>query len=1185
MRKLLKALGSAIGITLIVALVLTAGLWLLGGYFGFGGARPFESVSGRLVGIAVLWIAALLVILVILLRRNRRDKAMAEEIVAADPADTADEFVAAELEEMRGKLRQALSRLRKSRFGHRHLYELPWYIIIGPPGAGKTTAILNSGLNFPLAHEVERGAVSGVGGTRNCDWWFTDGAVLVDTAGRYTAQESDARADNAAWLGFLGILKKHRPRQPINGAIVAISLSDLSLQDEQTQKSHAAAIRRRLGELRERLGVRFPVYVLFTKADLLAGFTEFFEPLGKTERQQVWGFTLPIPKGRDASPVAGFDGEYQALIDRLNEQSLERIQAETDPARRSLIAGFPLQVASMQQVARDFVSELFQENRYEHRHLLRGAYFTSGTQEGTPIDRLMMGMARTFGIGRQSIGSGRGTGRSYFLTRLLEGVIFRESGLVSADDRVERRYRWTRRGAIAAAILLAVGASALWTRSYLGNLALAAEVGQRIGLYQETAAAIPPSPVGDTDLPGVVPALNILRDLPGNPTAIGMERPEELGWGLYQGDVIGTSAQQAYRAALNRHLLPRLLLRLEEQMQGATNEPELLYEALKVYLTLGLIGPMNADLVREWMALDWSLAYPGPTREALRADLASHLDALLSQPITAIELNNDLVERVRVLLTEMPQAQRIYTGIIKSPAATELPEWRLTEIGGPALNRVITRSSGKPLTEGVPGIFTYDGFHGTFLDQALSVAERIAGEAWVLDRSGEVELSQATSDALTRDVLNLYFDDFIDRYNQILGDVDIVPLESPSHAAEITNILSGPTSPIVNILEAVAAETRLTEDRAASADAGTVQDAAATELARAAGRQVNPALRRILGSASGNTSGGEVGAAPGAYVEERFAWLHRLVASEKGQPSPLDQLVNGSLREVSRELSNMVGDGSPQNDASALVRFQQEASLLEGPIQRWAAQIAAGAAGITADSTRAAMNARWQANVLPLCQQATQGKYPFDRRAQADIALQDFSRLFGAGGLIDSFFQENLAEHVDTRTRPWTWKQVGGSELGISDAVLEQMQNAAQIRDAFFANGATPAVSFQITPEALDPNAQGVGLEIDGQTLGFQHGQGQPGPTAITWPGNVGVARILFVPPRPGSEHELIREGPWGWFRLLDAAEVRNTGVSDRKRIIFNVGGRLAIFQMQASMVLNPFALPALHDFSCPASF
>lgn len=1185
MRRLLGAIGSSIGIAIIVAVVLSVCVWFFGGFLGFGNTRPFESVIGRLIAIAALWIIVLLTILVILLRRQKRDTALTDEIVnTTEPAaGVRDERVTADLDDMRTKLKAAMTKLRKSRLGRRHLFELPWYIMIGPPGAGKTTAILNSGLRFPLADEMGKSAIGGVGGTRNCDWWFTENAVLVDTAGRYTIQESDAEVDNAAWLGFLGILRKHRRRQPINGAIVAISLSDLSMQDELTQKGHAIAIRRRLNELHDRLEIRFPVYVLFTKADLLAGFNEFFEPLGKEDREQVWGFTLPLPGPQsEAAPAEAFEREYTALIERLNMQSLERVQAEADPQRRSLIAGFPSQVASMQRVAHDFLAELFQESRFEQRHLLRGVYFTSGTQEGTPIDRLMMGMARTFGIGRQAIGTGRGTGRSYFLTRLFQGVIFPESGLVSAHDKVERRYRLARAAAIAATVVIALGAGVLWPRSYLGNRALAMEVETELETYRQMAAQIPASPISDTDLPGVVPALNVLRGLPGNPAAGETAVPEGLGWGLYQGGVLGTEAEQAYRAALNQHFLPRLILRLEEQMQGAINEPEVLYEALKVYLMLGTIGPMNVGLVSEWMQLDWALGYAGPTREALRADLADHLTALLDQPIEPIDLNSDLVTLAQEVLAEMPQAERVYKGIINSPTAAALEPWRLTDIGGPALSRVIVRSSGKPLTDGIPGIFTYAGFHDVFLAEALGVATRIQRDSWVLGPSAETEPSEAALAVLSRDVLDLYYDNFVAEYDRMLGDIDIIPLESPSHAAEVTNVLSGQTSPVINILTAIADETRLTEDRSAVLPEGTegITTAGAAEALRAGANQLNPAMRRILGAAGDGTPA----AAPGAYVESRFAWLQELIAREGDQPSQLDTLLGGPLREVYEELRNIVGGTGP-GEGSALVRFQQQAAELGGPLQRWATQIATGSSGITADSTRAGISARWQANVLPFCTQATRDAYPFNRRSQADIALQDFGRLFAPGGMIDAFVQENLLQYIDIRSRPWVWKPVNEIDLGISQAVLDQMYNAAQIRDAFFVQGASPTVAFQITPEALDPNAAGIMLEIDGQTIEFQHTSGQPRPVAVTWPGTVGLARVAFFPQLAGSGNMLSREGPWAWFRLLDAAAIRSTNVSDRKRIIFNVGGRTGIFRMQAGSVLDPFSLRALYEFSCPETF
>ncbi len=1195
--KILSVLFSTYLIVPLIALILSVCIWYYSPYLGFGTFRPFDLPAARILAIIILWLIVVTWLLIRFLVRRGRTKKLERDIVQAIPETGAEsEAVKAEMAEMRDKLREAMTKLRKSKTGRRSLYELPWYVMIGPPGAGKTTAIVNSGLQFPLADEFGKTAIGGVGGTRNCDWWFTDDAVLIDTAGRYTTQESDQDSDNAGWLGFLGLLKKHRKRQPINGAMIAISLSDLSMQDETTQKGHARAVRRRLHELREKLGVRFPVYVLFTKADMIAGFSEYFDSLGKDDREQVWGFTLPLDDTKkEASPIALFDDEFASLLGQLNANLLERMQHETDHQRRSLIAGFPSQVASMRAVARAFLAEAFQDNRFEARHQLRGVYFTSGTQEGTPIDRLMMGMARTFGIGRQAIGSGRGTGRSFFLTRLFNEVIFPEAGLVSADDKVERRYRWTKRGAIAATILFAGTAAGLWTRSYFANQQLMADVDTGIAQYQALAAQIPGNPIGDTDLPSIVDALNTLRDLPINPIPVLVDetRPDPgdpataMTWGLYQGDILANQAGQTYRAALNQHLLPRVILRVEEQIQGNINNGDLLYEGLKVYLMMGLMGPMDSDLIMDWMQIDWEVSYPGDDRKQLRDDLAFHLRALLNQPMQTVELNGALVDQVQGILAELPLAERVYAGIINSGAAQALPEWRLTEVGGPAVARALVRSSGKQLADGIEGIFTYDGFNSVFKEEAIGVAERIQRDSWVLGPRGEAAQTEDALAALTRDVLDLYYTDFINRYDGILGDIDIIPLESLSHAVEVTNILSGPTSPIVNILMAVDHQTALTRTDAV-VDGGQLGTDVGEQLLDDQLDSVTIRQRMLLEALRRNAeaSGGPPPPEPGSYVEERFGWLHTLVQRVEEQPSQLDLLMI-SLTEVYQELNRMSFGGSDSNAATggaALLRFQESASRIEGPLARWSTQIVTGGAGITADGTRAGINAAWQANVLPFCTQAIEARYPFDRSAPADVGMADFQKLFGPGGLIDTFYTENLIDLIDTRARPWVWKPVNTADLGISAAVLAQFQAAAEIKEAFFAPGPGPGITFQITPYSLDPNAQSATLIIDGQQLDYFQNSGQPLPTAINWPGELGLARVAIGPAVDGTENIWTKEGPWGWFRLLDAAQIRPTNVSDRQRLIFNIGGRIVMFDLQSGSVINPFALAALSDFSCPSS-
>lgn len=1196
MRRILMFLRSTVSIVIVVVAIVGICIWYLAPVIGFGDFRPFEDETTRAVVIGGLVLFAILLIVFVLWRRRRRDRRLAQDIASAGVTESAaDAALRSELGEVQARMREALTLLRRAKLGGRgggqYLYQLPWYIMIGPPGAGKTTAIVNSGLKFPLAERMGVRAVGGVGGTRNCDWWFTNEAVLIDTAGRYTTQDSDAAADARAWSGFLDILKKYRTRQPINGAMVAISLSDLSLLDEPSRRAHALAIRKRLAELRERLGVRFPVYVLFTKADLIAGFQEFFETLGKEGREQVWGFTLPFEaKAGGEAPLARFDPEFDALLGQLNNQSLERMQQETDPQRRSLIHGFPQQLASLREVARDFLTDIFEESRFEERQILRGVYFTSGTQEGTPIDRLMMGMARAFGIGRQAIGSGQGQGRSYFLTRLLQGVIFPEAGIVSHDDRVERRYRWIVRGglATAAAVLLALGT--VWTISYLGNRELVARAEAQVLQYQTLLATVPVNPVADTNLVQVVPALNVLRDMPGNPAQGDPSPPTELTWGLYQGDAIGNEAGQTYRAALNRLLLPRILLRLEEQIAASLQEPDLLYEVLKVYLMLGGQGPMDTDFVTGWLVkVDWEqILFPGETNAQMRADLAGHLGHLLANPMEDYSgrLNGPLVEQAQDILAQTPVATRVYRGIVTSQAARALPVWRVSDAGGPNASRVLVRPSGELLsTGGVDGIYTYRGFHSVFLPSVAGVAKQVAGEAWVLGSRAAVTLTEQNITNIARDVMSLYYADYIANWNRILGDIDIIPAQNLADATAIINVVSGPTSPIAFVLKSISDETRVTEAR------GPVDTEAAATRAREVGiEELTTGLSartQVLANILRQTVPGlSPDSAPerriGWEIEDHFRWLHDFTREEQGRPSPLSVFL-GQMDEVYKELNRLSASSNPlvaaPTDGGATDRLVEAATRLPpGAPQRWAKQVANTGAEAVTGGERSRLDKLWKTQVLPFCEKALTGRYPFTKGSSTDVGLADFARLFQPGGLIDAFFMTNLLPHVDTGSNPWRWRRIEGKDLGISDNVLQAFQQAAEIRDTFFLPG-TMQITFEVRPQTLDPTAQKVVLELDGQILEFANNA--PEWVPMSWPKG-GRNRVSLLPEMAGVENTISTDGPWAMFKLLARAVRPRPGAE--LVAVFNVGGRLAQFQIRAGSAFNPFTLPALNSFRCPRS-
>ena len=525
-------LGKDIGRIILygVGLSSTAALvYLAGPFIAFGDWRPLENNIIRDIVVVLLIAAAAGITGFHFWRRQSKSKQIAEGVAGEEKKDDGESLV------LRERMKDALATLRKASGGKgAFLYDLPWYLLIGPPGAGKTTALVNSGLKFPLSHGATPAAIAGVGGTRYCDWWFTEDAVLIDTAGRYTTQDSDAKGDQHSWIAFLNLLKKNRPRQPINGVLVAISLEDIMTLPAVELAAHANAVRARLLELHDVLKVDFPVYVLFTKVDLVAGFMEYFNSLGEQGREQVWGATFQTAD-KERNMVGEVPFEYDALVERLNEELTDRLQEEPAPNSRVLLFGFPAQMAALKRPIFDFLNQIFEPTRYHANATLRGFYFTSGTQQGTPIDRLIGSLAKTFGAEEVASSAYSGLGKSYFLTDLIKKVVIGEAAWVSTDRAAVRRVSLLRAAGYALVALASLALASVWWTSYSRNKALVAQTDAAIADYRAVGGPVErETTISDHDFAKVLPLLHRLRYLPAGYGNRHAPRSMWAGFGLSQ---------------------------------------------------------------------------------------------------------------------------------------------------------------------------------------------------------------------------------------------------------------------------------------------------------------------------------------------------------------------------------------------------------------------------------------------------------------------------------------------------------------------------------------------------------------------------------------------------------------------------------------------------------------------------
>ncbi|SKD01026.1 type VI secretion system protein ImpL [Burkholderia sp. YR290] len=1171
--KLLGWFMRPIVLSFLGVLALALIVWIEGPLLAFAGKAPLESAASRWIVIAVLF--ALWVLywgvrwLLVRLANVKFTRVVAEE--APQPGRKESE---ADVAALKQRFDEAMTILRKARvkgrFGSQYVYQLPWYMFVGAPGTGKTTALLHSGLKFPLAERLGKQAVGGVGGTRNCDWWFTDDAVLLDTAGRFTTQDSFAEADQAAWGGFLQLLRKYRPRRPLNGVIVALSVQDL-LQLSDTQRAvQAGAVRERLKELYTRLGMRFPVYVVVTKCDLLAGFAEFFDDLGRDEREQVWGVTFPyVAQGGPDEALASFPGEFAALEKQLQARVLHRMQQETDTRRRALVYGFPQQFAGLENMLTGFLQETFSTSRFDEAALLRGVYFTSGTQEGRPIDRVMSAVAAALGLQRQVVLPDPASGRAYFITRLMRDVIFQEAGLAGTNPKLERRRTWLQRIALGLIGIAVVLALVLFFVSYQRNRAYIANVEQHVTELQKLAQN---TRAGDDPLV-LLPLLNAARDLPGGYA----DRNKSVPWlsrlGLYQGDKLGLEAQASYRRLLKQTLLPLVVHRMEDELRrGDANNPDFQYEVLRAYLMLGDSAHFDADSVRLWADIDWRRGPLSNASDDQRNDIDGHLAALFqpAQFDASLPLDKDLIAQARTTLAKMPLAQRMFNRVARDLEQAKLPPFSVAAAAGRNAALVLVRKSGAPLTRGVSGAYTRAGYQkfGQLRDEAVV---DVAKDNWVLGREESV-LTPNGIDDLKSAMTQLYYDEYIKQWDALLADVAVVPFDGVEKGARVANVLAAPDSPLKAFMLAASQETTL----------GTVKTGGSLveQGVGALGNKLD-AVKKRLENALGNQP--DDAAPPPAQVnpvDAHFQALHELAGKPGAAgPVPLDTQL-AALKDAASYLEASDAarkQGLPAPPGDALNKLKLVAQGAPAPLAGIANDIASGGSMLMVGGERARLNALWQANVAQLCRQALDGRYPLVRGSNRDAAPDDFGRILGPGGLIDDFFQKNLATLVDMSGPQWRWR-TGADSLGIPVDVLAQFQRAAQIRDAFFrAGGRDVSVRFTLKVLDIDPAIDHATIDIDGQQLVAAHVDQS---MVFQWPSGKGTgqAHVDFDP----SGDSARADGPWALLHLMDNARLQPTAQADRFKMTFETDGHPLVLQLDASSVTNPFRRGVFEQFRCP---
>ncbi len=1088
---LLKKAGSVLLIGLII---ISLAIWLIpDSVLG----QQAKMIKMMLIGLVVVFMLIVFIMQKMMMATKGSKKLEGSMTTPTGTAAAVRPDKKQEIELLKARMNEAIAALKaskvaKGKSGSHALYALPWYVIVGPPGSGKSTAIAKSELNFPYLDPSGKG-IRGVGGTRNCDWWFTSEAIILDTAGRYTTESEDREE----WLAFLDQLKKYRPRKPINGVIVAVAISDLMNATDDQITEHARTIRARIDELINRLGITFPVYILFTKCDLLDGFVETFDELRKAERAQVWGTSFPA-SGEERPARTLFDKEFDKLARALEDYRSVRLAAETKPETRQKIYLFPLEFRSAQESLADFIGMVFQANPYQEQPLFRGFYFSSGTQEGTPLEIVMSKLMDTFRLPAplQAAQAERGEVKSYFIHDLFEKIIFPDQGLAGPSVkgvRKESRMRtYFALGTAAVCLLWLLGA----IFSFIGNsakIASAKEVITPVASMEARSGAVLEN----------LRTLDSLRSMLEQLETSG--KPFMRRFGLYQGDEIAEGARALYFQKFTSLFIQQagtdLVAKLRAPEEYNVNSVQEYYALVRTYLIL--TRPQKADsnvIIQSFSQL--AQQEVSPENEVELRDLVTRQVQYFwkhRQTVKVMPSDEYALKKAREHLAANLTPE-IYLDARISAFAAGTPAISLRQL---QVDTQLLQSSAS-----VRGGYTEAGWPR--LKEPIGFTGIDKMQDWVIDNlyDGDPQTLRALKTKVYTPLRTLYIEKLAGEWLRFLGTTAVnLPSDPEQKAAALNTAISD--RGIKRLLQA--------------ADRASKPNGLDTIFQKQLDEKVT-IVRDCFGRPATETDPGSDGWWGGYHA--RIKALSDACAAVKQDPvagmkdyrkaeALAKQEVDRILRNYPYELQESV------------------ASLLRGPLGGGIDKPSVegeggGGGGGGGDKFYSTL--------------AT--KYPFTRGSSEDAPLNDVVNYFHpqSGEFWTSYYKK-----YEPLVDPSGVKKKDAEDVTIPDRAVPAIRRARSITDALFpAGNPSTKVDFQIypnTPVGATGQLKAITFAFADQRKTYQFGPQRW--ESVSWPSDQSGGAYIRVEDKNGAiafENKI--DGPWALFRLLDSS-ARREPISD----------------------------------------
>ncbi|KMQ52588.1 type VI secretion system protein ImpL [Chitinispirillum alkaliphilum] len=1092
--------------------------------------------------------------------------------------------------------RYADSIKRSNIFKSSAIYGNPWFLMMGPENCGKKSLFTGGQVDFPLKYPEDRDGdtVSGM------KWFFGNKAVYLEMPGRHLEDDS-----SDMFKAVYQSLSECRSERPVDGIICVVSVDEFLAGDNEYVKALAGRLRRKLDELIAFWGMELPVFCVFSKADEIGGFYQFFNDASVNWSEHVLGATFN--QTQQSQPAAKvLKQEFDLLNDSLKALRLKRLSKEKKEDNRRNICRFVIQFEGLESKITSFVAELFKESAFEGKPVFRGFYFVScKTIEISGGDSDNESLPQVSDLSKTIVNhplnpnrmaapkenntksSNRKQVKSFFLTRLFEEIFS------SGTQQIRRTQRFSRKQTIrywsVAAIITLVCSLSFWY--LLSSYQRVAELHQQTREEISAAMKTPENRIEAYEQLGrISELLSQYRRYSGRRAAI------SKGFGFLSGREIYEALKEVYLKLSYDYLVVPSVSYFEHNIRNRNmgigelsgDEYNELYRLLKAYLSVsqmisGSPGKIDTVLVREKIeeAIHQTIKIsenrerlPGHLENIISVNAGIYCQYLLAGEMPLYQQDNMLVRNAQHRLSRLPDAKTLFESM-RNRLLTQVPVLSIGDLSGAGGDGILTSS------RNVSRIYTQEGWDRFVADEIETIIQDPFRVDWVLGlRNQQTENVAFDKNRMRTEIIELYLQDVTDKWLGFLSSVNIETTSDVTRMGRMLQRLSADNSELAVLLNNVISLSTIDVTREADGALGAVK-----AIAKNKADDITANHSRLGRFGAGDRAAQQTNALDPlvSFVNSRGR-----LGGLNGYSQELSRLAE-ALLECSKQSSSVLNNFDGKSNDPLLSAWTLTQNITGSMPERIAASvrpvltkpIEMSGAAVERLIIRE-LNQKWQNDIAGFFTNNLSGKYPFSR-SENEVPFDEVMNFFRPNtGLFWSFVSQNLGPYLKKENNAWSSQPVGVVNLTFNDEFFSAMRSAEVVTSTFFNRDGTLR-NQTLTIQPLPQNRFQGSMFVGDHKYNLDRGN----RIRLQWPFRDPAQDVkLEIHVNDNFNTEIQYSGPWGIFRLFEASRVNvmnnTTFVATWERNIQNVMMVQYGCQVQVAGTSHPFARSVFTSFNCP---